>query len=390
MILKNQGRTEITISTIYGKITYKRTVLIPLSKKDADVLYQLEQKKSIVPLDNVLGVDKHPFKATPGYLSAVSRISISATSYENAVKDVLKECNVPTSSAEIERITNYVGKMAFDLQKKAALAAMEPDALKLDKRRRRKQDNDRLYLMLDGAMLHYRDIPNKGSGWGECKCALSFHSKDIKYFEKKTKDGKEYRILKMDHMGFIGTAEDFISHFIAFAHRNGCKVCSEVVIVVDGALWIYKFLEKYFPYAIIILDKWHAKENAWKFANAVHNKPELQQKLGQHLCDLIDQGATEQILQELKKYDGKKMKVGVPNFYTYTKNHQKYMKYPEYERKEIIVGSGAMESSHRYTLQNRLKGAGMRWNINEAQYVLTLKKKEASGKWYEIEEMLEG
>ena len=93
----------------------------------------------------------------------------------------------------------------------------------------------------------------------------------------------------MAHVGFIGSGEELIPHFLALAKRNGCYTCSEVVIMVDGAMWVYPYLKKHFPFANIILDKWHAKENAWKFAKAIHRKQELN-----------DNGDTERILNELK------------------------------------------------------------------------------------------
>ena len=390
MTLRNQGRFKITIDTEHGKVPYMRTVLMPSTKKDAELLFQLEKVKSIAPLDCALGIAKIPFKMTPGFVSIASQIAVLANSYEDAVKKVLIQCNVNISSAELERVTDYVGAIVFEAQKKEAERAMTPEALKIDKRKRRRKENDRLYLMMDAAMIHYRDKPEIGDGWGECKCALCFHSKDIKYYKRKTDDEMAHKILKKDHMGFIGTAEEFIPHFLAFAQRNGCKVCSEVIIIVDGAPWIYKFLEKYFPYATIILDKWHAKENAWAFANHIHVKPELRKKTGEHLCELIDKGETAKILSELKKYEGKQLGKGIVNFHTYVSNHAKYMNYPEYEARGLFVGSGAMESSHRYSLQDRLKRPGMRWNREKAQGVVTLKKKYEAQKWFEVDELLEG
>ena len=79
----------------------------------------------------------------------------------------------------------------------------------------------------------------------------------------------------MDHVGFIGSGEEFFPHFLALAKRNGCYTCSEVVIIVDGATWVCPQIKNHFPFAAIILDKSHAKENAWKFAKETHRKQEL-------------------------------------------------------------------------------------------------------------------
>ena len=218
---------------------------MPKTKSDSKKLFELEHKKSIVPLDCALGIDKTPFKMTLGFISKASKACILANSYEDAVNDVFVECNVKISAAELERVTDYVGALAFNIQKEEAITAMLPESLKVDERRRRKRENDILYLMTDGAMLHYRDKPNAGDGWGECKSALCFHSRDIKYYKRKTDGEQAHKIMKMDHIGFIGSADDFLPHFLALAQRNECKVCSEVVIIIDGALWQFNRLKKY-------------------------------------------------------------------------------------------------------------------------------------------------
>lgn len=45
-----------------------------------------------------------------------------------------------------------------------------------------------------------------------------------------------------------------------------------------------------------------------------------------------------------------------------------------------FCGSGAVENRNKVVLQKRLKQAGMRWEIETAQYLLTLKFKYESSK----------
>jgi len=52
-----------------------------------------------------------------------------------------------------------------------------------------------------------------------------------------------------------------------------------------------------------------------------------------------------------------------------------------YEHKGYFIGSGAMESGNKVVMQQRLKQAGMRWNVETAQNLLTLKSKAESGFW---------
>jgi len=59
-----------------------------------------------------------------------------------------------------------------------------------------------------------------------------------------------------------------------------------------------------------------------------------------------------------------------------------------YESKGYFIGSGAIESGNKIFLQDRLKRAGMRWNIPTAQAMLTLKTKAGSDLWYTDVELL--
>lgn len=59
----------------------------------------------------------------------------------------------------------------------------------------------------------------------------------------------------------------------------------------------------------------------------------------------------------------------------YICTNQEHINYPEYESKGYFIGSGAIESGNKVVLQKRLKQAGMRWEPETAQYILTLKSK---------------
>ena len=74
-------------------------------------------------------------------------------------------------------------------------------------------------------------------------------------------------------------------------------------------------------------------------------------------------------------------KPGIPNIYSYLINNKNCINYPEYVSKGYFIGSGAIESGNRSTMQERLKLPGMRWDITTAQYVLSAKMKYDSGLW---------
>lgn len=383
MKLKNNGNLGRKLVGIFGEVTYLRASLIPADKGSADKLLAEEGVKSVFPLDCALGVDVLPFKISCQMMCAIAKEAVRARSYSDACTNILEKYHVSLSSVQVEKVTDYVGSLAFQEQLCWAKEAEQLSQCKVDGRLRRRRKNDILYLELDGAMVHIRNKTG-GDGWMESKHAIAFHSSDIHYYESKDGGERNHRILNREFIGYIGTAADFKYHFLSLAKRNQCDLCSEVVVISDGASWIHSIVEEFLPKATHILDLFHAKENAGKFAQAVmHDEPQ-KRSFADKLCGLIDDGNIDGLLKELEPYKDRKLPPGVLNFYTYVSNHRDCMDYPTYKGKGYFVGSGAIESGNIRFMQSRMKLQGMRWKLESGQGMLSLKAKYESGKWDDV------
>lgn len=385
MTLKNNGLQSRRILGIFGWIEYSRTSLVP-SDSVSKARLELEGINSVCPLDCALGVDRLPFKITCRMMCAIVKEAVRARSYSDAVVSIEEKYHVKLSSVYIEKITDYVGSLVFAEQMDLAKEAEKGLSLKVDGRHRRRRKNDILYLELDGAMVHIRDKKD-GDGWMESKHAMAFHSADVHYYGGTDGEEEYHRISKQEYVGFIGSAADFEMHFLALAKRSGYDLCSEVVVISDGALWIHDIVEKYLPKATHILDLFHAKENAGKFAQAVKSGKNQKKQFADQLCDLIDAGNVAGLLKILEPYKDKKIP-GIPNMYTYVENHKTCMNYPDYKKKGYFVGSGAMESGNIRLMQNRMKLQGMRWKLKTGQNMLSLKAKYESGRWQDVVDLM--
>lgn len=425
----NKGRSSKDVLTLYGKITYERTMLVPVDKNSANALLKYNGTKSVCPVDDLLGISILPFKMTYRMMAAVAKEATYARSFSDAAERIQERFGEKISVSTIQNVTEFVGDWMFTDQYCQAIEAKERAGDKVDGRTIHKRKDDVLYIETDGAMVFVRnkntsvideftesetstennssteDIP----GWTESKHAICFHSDDIKYYyedqagQKHTARFKELlklnrskititgtRIERRDCIGYIGPADEFQYHMLALARRNNWEHCTNVVLLSDGAKWIKGIIDTVFSGrpVIHILDLYHAKENAGKFANYVKNSEKQRKKYADHLCDLIEQGDTEKLLKELKEYENKKMPENVPNLYTYIENNKKCMDYPAYRKAGFFVGSGAMESANIYMMQDRMKLPGMRWNKKRGQHILTLKSYMAARNWDEVERQL--
>jgi transposase len=60
------------------------------------------------------------------------------------------------------------------------------------------------------------------------------------------------------------------SQLFAEASRHGLSHAAEVLVVADGAVWIWNLVNDRFPKAWQRLDLYHAKQHLWAVAEALH------------------------------------------------------------------------------------------------------------------------
>ena len=64
------------------------------------------------------------------------------------------------------------------------------------------------------------------------------------------------------------------------------------------------------------------------------------------------------------------------------------MNYPDYIEKNLLIGSGAIESAHRTVLQKRLKQSGQRWSEKGLTNMIKLRSASMSGYWNEVQSLI--
>ena len=158
------------------------------------------------------------------------------------------------------------------------------------------------------------------------------------------------------------------------------------MVISDGALWIRNIVEELFPNAIMILDLFHLIEKVYTFASGKFPFNEKDAKIyAKDIADKLEEGRWKEVLSSL---DPKEEHLSV-NLYSYIDSNKDRIDYPLYRSKGYFVGSGAIESGNKVVMQKRMKLAGMRWSVESAQYLLSLRAKFESKNWVsEVEAIL--
>ena len=403
-MLTKDRRISKSILTIDGYQEFNRYRLYAIDTEDypqsVDLCKKFNGDISVYPLDVYFGIDKLPFKATADVALRIAKLGATAPSYKDAAKQYYETYGVEISDNLVREITDYIGEIVlWNDQKHTEEAAQKYDYgnLRIAKRGRRPKDGFVLYVEADGAMFNTRQRSTKDSDgsdkqsdsdkstWKENKLGLVFRSDQLIETNEKDDDGNPIkRIGEREYIATTKGIDEFRRRLLYIMDKNGLKDAKDVVFISDGAPWIRKTRELYFPNATQILDLFHLKENAMEFAQYIyHNDKSKYYPWWHKVCKLLEDGHWRDVLAlpEVSIYKKQDTPKGTVNLYSYIWNNRDIIDYPTYREKGYFVGSGGIESGNKTVLQQRLKLAGMMWYTDSAETMLALRAKLRSELW---------
>lgn len=303
------------------------------------------------------------------------------SSFQKAKEIIKRVYNINISSNNVLKVTEFIGKIVFEYNYNKSLEIWNNRA-NLDVSN--KIRNETLYIQADGAAVNTRIEDANGSTWKENKLGIFFAESDL----YKRKD-KSNIIEHKEYVSFIGSVDIF--RILVFAKAVELKYWEykNIVFISDGATWLRNMINELFPEATQILDKYHLIENIYDYSKFVFNNDMKKvEKFKDKIIGYCYSGEYEKIEKELKKYEHIEIPSTICNLSTYLENNKDKVNYTFYEHNGWFVGSGAIESSNKTVVQLRLKQAGMRWSVDGANYIITLKCMVESDNWNKIEKIV--
>lgn len=138
----------------------------------------------------------------------------------------------------------------------------------------------------------------------------------------------------------------------------------------DGGSGLEEFFEVNFPGCEIILDFYHAAEHVCEFVKLfTGGKREWCDLLSAHWCHQLKHEGGQSLLKTLELLElspWPEVEKGCEELLGYLRNHVHKMDYGRYQRLGWHIGSGSIESACKNVV-GRLKGPGMRWNLEGTQ-----------------------
>jgi hypothetical protein len=183
-----------------------------------------------------------------------------------------------------------------------------------------------------------------------------------------------------------GGAETAGRQLFECAVRAGFGANSHVHAVGDGAPWIVGQVEEQFgDQGSYLIDFYHVCEYLSGAVKAIAPDPAAQESWMAAQKDALKAGRLANVLQTLARHfeapevDDKQAPVRLCHRYLSERRNQ--LDYREALAKDLPIGSGEIESAHRYIAQQRLKRPGAWWRVQHAEHMLALRINRRNGDW---------
>jgi hypothetical protein len=209
--------------------------------------------------------------------------------------------------------------------------------------------------------------------------------KELIYREARLSLAHEKSSKELRHAGTFGSVEVAGQQLFRCVEEVGQDEHTKVHCVGDGATWIANQVEERFgAHGTYLIDFYHLCEYLSKAASSCcGNSSESEWKTTQKR--LMKNNESEAVLRNLKPYveprNTPATEAPVLACYRYIKNRPLQLDYKTAIEKELPIGSGEVESSHRYIAQQRLKIAGAWWKFENAEAMLALRVCRANNEW---------
>ena len=306
--------------------------------------------------------------------------------YRKSCEDIKKYLQVEADDSHVNRLCMHYGESLEDYTTSLQEGMIERSTELVEGL----GEGQVVYAMFDGCMLPTRPHEMDGEAigsWKEMKLGRIFREGD--HLDLGQKPNVIRESVYVSHFGKHQNFTEKLSVVVdKFEHLNDRLVC-----INDGAVWIANFIKEHYPYATDILDFYHASEYLHEFWRTVFPKKDHQtgpkQWVNGQILDLLDDGV-DKVIGAIRKMPLKgKIKIDAQQkILDYYGNNKHRMLYKTYRDKGLLIGSGPIESAHRFVLQKRMKQSGQKWTKKGGQAIANLRIFHLNHQWDKVIDLI--
>ena len=371
-LMENIGRREKGIITLLGEGMVSRMYYGCVNP---------DCKGHRFPKDELLDIAGTSF--SPGVRRLMSK-SGSNDAFDKGRLDLKEYSGIEVGTKDVERISELIGKDIEKWQKDERTKILAQDIPV-----RPEKNIPVMYVECDGTGVPAIPEEVEGrKGKQEDGSAKTRESKVGCVFTQTTLDEKGRPVRDSDSTTYIGaieTSEKFGDRLEAEAIHRGLWNAETVVVLGDGAVWIRNIVEQHFYGAIQIVDFYHAKEHLHKLLQLLFDTQEKFKEQEPIWIKWFENGNIEEIVKTAKQLhpDPKEVCKNIEKEIGYFEENVDRMRYADYKKKGLFVGSGVIEAGCKTVVGKRLKQSGMRWSVRGADAIISLRCCILSGRFDE-------
>lgn len=355
-------RRPAQLRTLFGHVEVKRAYYLCA-----------ECHQGCCPLDDRLGLRPNAISAELERLGGMTGVLLPF----GKGRDLFEALTlVSLSDQTLDKATQAYGAAAMQREQEWQETAHDQDELQRRKREGRKPL--RLYGAIDATKVHTRG--DEEYPWRDLKVGAWFEARGK---PPKTPDG-QWRIQaeNIHYYADICPASEFGCLLWATGVQHHAQLARELIILGDGAEWIWNLVAEYFPKAVQILDWFHATEYLAPVAKATFSTEEAQETWVNQAKQALWHGKIDEVITaclDLVRTEDSSDSAFVTARY-FDQNRDR-MDYPAYRWQGYQIGSGTIESAAKQIGTMRMKVAGATWNEESARKVAKARAAYLSNEW---------
>jgi len=315
-------------------------------------------RKGFHPLDNALKLGRGLCSIR---VRALACRFASYLPYAVAAQELELVCGIRLSASSVQRLAKQTGQYL-----KSEWEEREKRLRECPNAEPKGPAPEQLHISMDGVMAHV------DGAWREVKLGVCYQR------GMPGTKGVNAAPVQASYYATLAPSDQFGRRMRALGWTAKEPLCRKVAVLADGSDWIWKEAAKRFTGRVQILDFFHATEHLWTVARARFNRDERAASawVSQQKVKLLesDNGAAL-VIEDISTWEPqsegerevRRKELG------YFTAHARRMKYKAHRQAGFHIGSGVMESSCRWVVQQRMKGAGMRWSRDGAESMLHLR-----------------
>jgi len=311
-------------------------------------------RTGVAPWDQAQGLSERCY--SPRVKATVAQVA-ARLSYQATVKLLAELTPLRLEESAAEWMVHEVGRRVREGQAEAiqtylsGLVALPTGA-----------PVERLYVTMDGSCAHI------DGDWHEVKTGAVYEARRGEAGVDRS-GAKRYGSAQE-------RAEQFTARLYVEALQAGVHRAAEVIVIGDGAEWIWNYAAVHYPGATEIVDYWHACQHIHDLAKVQYGEGSPQgRRWAREQCTRLYEAGPACYRRALRR-----MKPRSPEAAEKLRTERGYfaanaarMRYPQFRQRAMMIGSGIAEAACKIVVGQRLKLAGARWKHDGADHILALR-----------------